>query len=237
LLKGDGGQNLEASSSKAHTCWRVDLDRGVEAMAGLMRMRRKRLAAEDMNAQKRRDDMLRHQYEQVCESYRAIDDFRGKLLALWPILGGAAGGVALLAARTTNTSNLWAVGLLGFFVSVGVAMYEWNQTLRCDQLKKVARQLERDMHLEIAQFRTLPPGFKPGVKTPPLPVMKEIVDRQDKQEQGREWEPPGRRPTWWRYPVSVGVASSIVYGAVILGWMALVVWGLVSPPRSEVPVP
>lgn len=197
-------------------------------MAGLPWMRRKRVAAEEMNAQKRRDEMLRHQYEQVCASYRAIDDFRGKLLALWPILGGAAGGVALLAARSTNTSNLWAVGLLGFFVSVGVAVYEWNQTLRCDQLKKVARQLEEDMGLEIAQFLTLPPGFKPSVKTLPLAVMKEIVKRQDDQERGRKMEPSGRRPAWWEYPVSVGVASSVVYGAVILGWMALFVWGLLN---------
>lgn len=177
---------------------------------------------------KRRDEMLRHQYDQVCVSYRAIDDFRGKLLALWPILGGAAGGVALLAASTTNRSNLWAVGLFGFFVSLGVAVYEWNQTLRCDQLKKVARQLERDMHLETAQFLTLPPGFKVSVKTPPLDIAKKIVQRQDDQEQGRELEPPGRKPTWWEYPVSVGVASSIVYGAVILGWMALFVWGLLN---------
>jgi hypothetical protein len=147
----------------------VDLDRGVEAMAGLTWMRRKRLAAEEMNDQKRRDEMLRHQYEQVCESYRAIDDFRGKLLALWPILGGAAGGVALLAARSTNRSNLWVVGLLGFFVSVDVAMYEWNQTLRCDQLKKVARRLEEDMGLELAQFRTLPPDSNRALRLRPSP--------------------------------------------------------------------
>ena len=208
-------------------------------MAGLTWMRRKRVAAEEMNAQKRRDEMLRHQYGEVCASYRAIDDFRGKLLALWPILGGAAGGVALLAARSTNRSNLWAVGLLGFFVSVGVAVYEWNQTLRCDQLKKVARRLEEAMGLEIAQsqFRTLPPGFKPSVRTPPLPVMNETVKRQDDQEQGRELELLGRKPTWWRFPVSVGVASSIVYGAVILGWMALVVWGLVSLLVAECACP
>jgi hypothetical protein len=180
------------------------------------------------DGQKRRDDMLRHQYDQVCASYRAIDDFRGKLLALWPILGGAAGGVALLAASRTNWSNLWAVGLFGFFVSLGVALYEWNQTLRCDQLKKVARRLEEDMDLETAQFLTLPPGFKVSVKTPPLPVARAVVKRLDDQEQRRELEPPGRKPMWWEYPVSVGVASSIVYGAVILGWMALFVWGLLN---------
>jgi hypothetical protein len=165
----------------------------------------------------RRDEMNKHQYELVCASYRAIDEFRGKLLALWPILGGAAGGVALLAASTTNRSNLWAVGLFGFFVSVGVAVYEWNQTLRCDQLKQVARDLERALQPDRAQFLTLPSGFKLSVKPSPINELGEIVQQQERQE-----------PKWWEYPVSVGVASFIVYGAVILGWMALFVWGLLN---------
>ena len=176
----------------------------------------------------RLDEIHKHQYEQVCLSYRAIDEFRGKLLALWPILGGAAGGVALLAASTTTRSNLWAVGLFGLFVSVGVAVYEWNQTLRCDQLKKVGRQLEEDMHLKTAQFLTLPPGFRLSMKPMSLDELKKAVKQQKDQEQGKESESLGRRPIWLKYPVSVGVASSIVYGAVILGWTALFVWGLLN---------
>ena len=39
-----------------------------------------------------KQDLLRHQYEQICQSYYKIEEFRGRLLALWPILGGAAGG-------------------------------------------------------------------------------------------------------------------------------------------------
>lgn len=88
-------------------------------------------------AEKRQEEMLRCHYDQVCASYRAIDDFRGKLLALWPILGGAAGGVALLALKDRpDKGYLWAIGLFGVFVSAGLAVYEWAQTLRCDQLKK-----------------------------------------------------------------------------------------------------
>jgi hypothetical protein len=149
-----------------------------EAMAGLTMRGKKRMAAEEMNRQKRqdqlnnrqrKDEMLRHQYQEVCANYRAIDDFRGKLLTLWPILGGAAGGVALLASNPANKGYLWAVGLLGLAVSLGLAVYEWNQTLRCDQLKKVGRQLEREMELETAQFLTLPSGFGRGIKAPPIP--------------------------------------------------------------------
>lgn len=82
------------------------------------------------------DEMLRHHYEQICTSYRAIDDFRGRLLALWPVLGGAAGGIALLASKDTEASYMWAVGLRGAVVSVGLGVCEWHQTLRCDLLKK-----------------------------------------------------------------------------------------------------
>jgi hypothetical protein len=167
---------------------------------------------------KRRDDMLRFQYEQVCQSYRAIDDFRGKLLALWPILGGAAGGVALLASKDTARSYLWAVGLFGSLVSIGLAVYEWTQTLRCDQLKKIARWLEYEMGLEVGtgQFLTVPDGFDmrlgttPSVKRAPVAIQEgEIV-----------------RPDATRFsPVRIGMASFIVYVSVILGWIGLFLWG------------
>jgi hypothetical protein len=33
-----------------------------------------------------KQDLLGHQYEQICQSYYKIEEFRGRLLALWPIL-------------------------------------------------------------------------------------------------------------------------------------------------------
>jgi hypothetical protein len=165
-------------------------------------------------------DVLRHHYEQVCVSYRAIDDFRGKLLALWPILGGAAGGLALLASNNTNVSQIWAVGLVGFSVSVGLAVYEWNQTLRCDQLKKVARSLEWQMRLTpgTGQFLSLPQGYELFTLVAPDPPET-------------PWDPESPAPSppgssIWAAPVRVGVASLIVYGSVIVGWLSLVIWGV-----------
>ena len=161
-------------------------------------------------------ETLRHHYEQVCTSYHAIDDFRAKLLALWPVLGGAAGGVALLAPETTNQRYLGAIAVFGALVTVGLAVYEWNQSLRCDRLKQIARNLEKDMYLKpgAAQFRSMPDGFTPRFTAPGLPTGNTIPT-----------EPSGGEPRWLRI-VRVGVASVIVYVSVILAWIWLAVWAL-----------
>ena len=78
-----------------------------------------------------KQDLLRHQYEQICQGYYEIEEFRGRLLALWPILGGAAGGTALLASGKL-VDYLFPLGIIGFAVSVGVGIHESTQTLRCD---------------------------------------------------------------------------------------------------------
>lgn len=59
-----------------------------------------------------KQDLLRHQYEQICQSYYKIEEFRGRLLALWPILGGAAGGIALLASGKL-VDYLFPLGIFG----------------------------------------------------------------------------------------------------------------------------
>jgi hypothetical protein len=193
----------------------------------------------------RHDEMLRHQYEQVCNSYRAIDDFRGKLLALWPILGGGAAGVALLTSKNTNTSYLGAVSIFGFFISVGIAVYEWNQTLRCDLLKQVGRKLEEQLKLEVGQFKLLPSGFAPRGSTPPLSELKRIVEEEEEvrsekaRARTREADAGASGPhpsipkhllrslqNYAKKPIAVGVASSLVYIFVILGWFWLSIWAV-----------
>jgi hypothetical protein len=49
--------------------------------------------------------LLRHQYEEVCRSYHAIDDFRAKLLAVLPIGGGAV-GIGLILGKTPQPEYL-----------------------------------------------------------------------------------------------------------------------------------
>jgi hypothetical protein len=165
-------------------------------------------------------ETLRHHYEQVCVSYRAIDDFRGKLLTLWPILGGAAGGVALLLQQNGG-GGLWAIALFGFVVSIGVGVYEWHQTLRCDLLKKSARELERRMGFGVGtgQFLSLPRAFKPARTGPPISEIEKLIEQEDQERESREREKllDGR-------VIKVGFASAIVYLSVILGWLGLFLW-------------
>jgi hypothetical protein len=170
-------------------------------------------------------EVLLHQYEQLCLNYRAIDDFRGKLLALWPILGGAAGGVSLLLSNSNGTSGLWAIGLFGLSVSIGIAVYEWHQTLRCDQLKKSARKLEQLMGFEIGtgQFQSLPRGFRPRTTGPPLDELKGLIEREDQE---RETTSPDGESVAGHHVIRVGVASAIVYGSVIMGWFGLFLWAI-----------
>ena len=174
-------------------------------------------------------ETLRHQYEQVCTTFRAIDDFRGKLLALWPILGG--GSAALLASSQTSKMYLWAVGLFGVLVSFGIAVYEWNQTLRCDLLKKVGRRLERDMGFEIGEsvFLSIPRGFHLRLTGPTVDELQEPI-KEEEQESSRKhslgfWE--SIWPFISKRPIKIGVASLIIYSSVTVGWIWLCLWGFV----------
>ena len=144
-------------------------------------------------------DVLQHHYEQVCQSFHAIDDFRGRLLALWPILGGAAGGIALLASDKLRNEYLLPLGIFGVAVSIGVGIYEWTQTLRCVQLKEVARRLEEDMNLKEKQTQ-----------------FNSIYDSYSLRH---------LKPTEGKL-IRTGLASAIVYGSVIVGWIYIVGLGL-----------
>jgi hypothetical protein len=159
-------------------------------------------AAQKTREEEAKQQLYRHHYEQVCHSLQRIDDFRGKLLALWPILGGAAGGIALLASDKLRTEYLLPLGIFGVLVSVGVGMYEWTQTLRCAQLKDVARQLEWDMKLEKGQgqFITIYDRYKAHLKGTP--------------------EGDGI--------VGIGIASAIVYSSVVIGWLYIALLGLLG---------
>jgi hypothetical protein len=94
-----------------------------------------------------KQDLLRHQYEQICQSYYKIEEFRGRLLVLWPILGAAAGGIALLASGKL-VDYLLPLGIFGFAVSVGVGIHEWTQpgsteaSAKLDSISAVSRPFE-----------------------------------------------------------------------------------------------
>jgi hypothetical protein len=105
-----------------------------------------------------REEIFLRQYEEVCKSYHAIAEFRGKLLALLPIVSGT--GISLLLYKTNeplDTTHLFAVGVFGALVTVGLFFYELRGIQRCKSLIRIGRKLEEELLHQFGQFTDRPP--------------------------------------------------------------------------------
>lgn len=102
-------------------------------------------------------------YKELCTSYRAIDDFRQKLLGILPL---ASGGILaflidpkFLDGETADVFErlLPGIGLLGFLVTLGLFFFEIYGIRRCTYLILVGEYLECKLGIEHGQFRDRPP--------------------------------------------------------------------------------
>ena len=102
------------------------------------------------------EQTLLTEYTEVCKSYHAISEFRGKLLALIPIVSGT--GISLLISRnsSTDSSHLPAVGVFGLLVTLGLFFYELRGIQRCKYLVSIGGKLEGALKLEWGQFKDRP---------------------------------------------------------------------------------
>jgi hypothetical protein len=75
-------------------------------------------------------DELKVVYEQLCDSYRAIDDFRTKLLSLLPLVSETDGMKSL-------GKFLFPIALFGLVVTVGLLCYEIHGIKKCSWLISV----------------------------------------------------------------------------------------------------
>jgi hypothetical protein len=99
------------------------------------------------------DETLRMEYGEVCKSHSSITEFRSKLLALLPIASGS--GIFLLFTKRSesiDTTYLYAIGLFGFFITLGLFIYELRGIQHCKHLEQLASLLEEQLHLREAQF-------------------------------------------------------------------------------------
>lgn len=121
---------------------------------------------DDSKGHKLKDDSKDHilkVYEQLCNSYRAIDDFRTKLLALLPLATG--GGIFLLVGDQTRTKAieafLPAIGLFGALVTLGLFLFELHGIKKCTHLIEAGKKLEENLGIakEEGQFRERPLGI------------------------------------------------------------------------------
>lgn len=96
------------------------------------------------------------EYSEVCKSYHAISEFRGKLLALIPIVSGT--GISLLINKTDSaaSTHLLPVGVFGMLVTLGLFFYELRGIQRCKYLISLGGEIESDLNLKKGQFKDRP---------------------------------------------------------------------------------
>lgn len=92
-------------------------------------------------------------YQELCNSYRAIDNFRSALLGLLPLASGA--GIFLLVrsdnphlGQTVPPELLFPIGLFGLLVTIGLFLFEIHGTYRCTVLINKGKELERQLGIE-----------------------------------------------------------------------------------------
>lgn len=103
-----------------------------------------------------KEQILLTEYTEVCKSYQGISDFRGKLLALLPIVSGA--GISLLISKnySIDSSHLLAVGIFGALVTMGLFFYELRGIQKCKSLINLGGQLETALKIKPGQFNDRP---------------------------------------------------------------------------------
>src|SRR4051794_23055531 len=99
------------------------------------------------SAQPLDSDNLRTAYDQLCTSYRAIDDFRAKLLGFLPLVTG--GGLILLTGRSAEVREEFftPVGLFGVAITTGLLAYELFGIKKCHALLTAGEDLEHALRL------------------------------------------------------------------------------------------
>jgi hypothetical protein len=99
-------------------------------------------------------------YEQLCNSYRAIDDFRAKLLGFLPLATGA--GIFLLITDPENIKFMQGLfqpmGVFGFVITLGLFFYELYGIKKCTHLISAGKEIEYDLGVQNGQFKRRPPG-------------------------------------------------------------------------------
>jgi hypothetical protein len=95
-------------------------------------------------------------YDQLCQSYRAIDDFRAKLLGFLPLVSG--GGIFLLLSAPLPKEYLGPIGAFGAVITLGLFVYEIYGIEKCTALIKAGQDLESSMNSK-GQFLRRPTGL------------------------------------------------------------------------------
>jgi len=118
------------------------------------------------------DENRRAAYHELCTSYRAIDDFRAKLLGYLPL--ATAGGVVVLLRDTQSLESLSkqtqdfliVTGFFGFLITLGLFSFEIYGIRKCGALIRAGQKLEESLQLDNGQFMSRPQNVARVINEP-----------------------------------------------------------------------
>jgi hypothetical protein len=111
-------------------------------------------------------------YDQLCQSYRAIDDFRSKLLGALPVVSGVGLFSMGKNLETASEASLEArhvysaVGAFGALITAGLFAYEIYAIKKCAALISAGKKIEAECNLANGQFVCRPQNIGGIVNEP-----------------------------------------------------------------------
>jgi hypothetical protein len=113
----------------------------------------------DKHSRPEKNDIIQFDYEQSLQTYQMLADVRFKLLALVPLISGAA--IAFLTTDPVHASSqiVLAGGVFGLLITLGITIYDQRNTQIMNVSKRRARELEKRLPLPLGggQFQQMPP--------------------------------------------------------------------------------
>jgi hypothetical protein len=103
-------------------------------------------------------DIILFDYEQALQTYRMLADIRFKLLALVPLISGAA--IAFLTTDPVPASSgiVLAGGVFGLLITLGITIYDQRNTQIMNVSRLRARELKEILPLPLGgHFQQMPP--------------------------------------------------------------------------------
>lgn len=113
-------------------------------------------------------DDLRTVYTELCNSYRAIDDFRTKLLSFLPLVTGTGLFFFVTDKEKIEMAQPFfgPIGVFGFVITLGLFFYEFYGIKKCKYLIEAGIELEKELKICDGQFTTRPPGVLGFISEP-----------------------------------------------------------------------
>jgi hypothetical protein len=112
---------------------------------------------------------IRTAYTELCISYRAIDDFREKLLGALPLASGT--GIFFLYSYSYDDETkkyLLPIGIFGWVITLGLFAFEIYGIQKCHCIIKAGRSMEKRMGIS-GQFCNRPRAVR-------LPIVGDFVN-------------------------------------------------------------